>query len=304
MLNSTHIICILFTFIFILVIIIYVKVLKSRDIIVITYETDLNNSNYKVLKQSLQNNNYIHTALTEKKWKGFGGKVNFIHGKLKKMDPEQVVIISDARDVISVNFNSNKLLQILKSDFEIESKIVISTEIGCCVPARFKPGNLRSKTGKVLNRTYEKVDTKENFDNEWKVMFNERAKKKNIQHKVNHKQSIYLNAGLYAGKVKNICKLYDLINIENKEDDQLLISEIFFHYPEMFNLDYNRIIFSNSHVWDSFNKKLPKDDSGCYYKKHNNQILDTYLESKPFFIHTPGKHFRCFDYVRGMDEMV
>jgi hypothetical protein len=48
--------------------------------------------------------------------------------------------------------------------------IIVSTEIGCCVPAKFKPGGLRTAEGKVLKRTYDKSpETKNaNYDNGWK----------------------------------------------------------------------------------------------------------------------------------------
>ena len=88
-----------------------------------------------------------------------------------------------------------------------------------------------------------------------------------------------------------------MMNIVDKEDDQLIMSEIFYHHLQMFALDYNREIFSNSHVWDS---KDGSKDSGCYYAATGKgMIMDTYLNSTPFFIHTPGKHFKCYDYLKG-----
>lgn len=272
------------------------KRMAHNDVLVITYETDLEHKNLKTLERTLKRNQYRYKVINEKEWKGFGGKIKKLVTQLKYLDPEQIVVITDARDVISVNFTSKQLYSLITKK-DIDRKIIVSTEIGCCVPAKFKPGQLRTKNGKVLNRTFDKKDSKQNFDNEWKEMFKKRAEKVGVKHPVSHKQSIYLNAGIYCGRVKNILKIYELMNIADKEDDQLIMSEIYYHHPDKFLFDYNREIFSNSHVWDSFNNKKYSDDSGCYYKKDSNVIKDTYLNSKPFFIHTPGKHFKCYDYI-------
>lgn len=267
-----------------------------KDVFVITYETDTKHKNLKSLENTLKANEYRYKVINEKKWKGFGGKIKKLKSYLRNLHPEQIVIITDARDVLSVNFKSEQLYSLVTKK-DINNKVIVSTEIGCCVPAKFKPGQLRTKDGKVLNRTFDKKESKDNFDNDWKNMFKKRADKAGIKHPVAHKQSIYLNAGVYCGKVKNILKVYNLMNIDDKEDDQLIMSEIFYHYPDKFLFDYNREIFSNSHVWDSFNNKKFNDDTGCYYKKDGKIIKDTYLNSKPFFIHTPGKHFKCYDYI-------
>lgn len=266
------------------------------DIFVITYETDPKHKNLKSLEKTLKSNKYRYTVINEKKWKGFGGKINKLKSFLNNLHPEQIVVITDARDVLSVNFSSNELFKQLKKK-NIDERIIVSTEIGCCVPSKFKPGQLRKNNGDVINRTFDKNDSSDNFDNEWKKMFKERADKASIKHPHPHKQSIYLNAGIYCGKVKNILSIYNLMNIDDKEDDQLIMGEIFYHHPEKFLLDYSREFFSNSHVWDSFNNKKYIDDSGCYFSKEKNLIKDTYLNTTPFFIHTPGKHFQCYDYI-------
>ena len=270
------------------------------DVLVITYETDLNNKNLISLKKSLKKNNYRTKVITEKKWNGFGGKIRKINKCLKYLHPEQIVVISDARDVLSVNYDQKHLLSKLKKFNDIETKVIFGTEIGCCVRAPYEPGKLRSRSGKVLHRTFDK--TGKDYSSEWKKVFQTRAKLKNIEHGEPSKPNIYINAGLYIGKVKNILSIYKLINIDNKEDDQLLMSEIYYHYPNKFHLDYNRDFISNSHVWDSYNKKDYKDDSGCYYKLDNKKIKDTYLNTYPYFIHTPGKHFKCYDSVNKMIE--
>ena len=268
---------------------------SNSDIQVVMYETDLDNENLKALKHTLQKNAYEFKVLTDKKWNGFGGKIKKIAKYLKSIDPERIVVVCDARDVLCVNHGSKTLLK--KFSEEIKSpKIVISTEIGCCVKSNFKPGEYRTSNGKVLRRTFATSD--ENEENHWKKMFKIRAENHKVKHEISSKQSIYLNAGIYMGRAKDILKIYGLMSIADKEDDQLIMSEIFNHHPHRFHLDYNREYFSNSHVWDTNNKKDISDDSGCYYEMINDKITDTYMNSEPFFIHTPGKHFKCFTAVR------
>lgn len=277
---------------------------QDDDVLVIIYETDLTNDHLKTFEKTLTQNKYRYEVISDTKWKGFGGKIKRLQKHLKGLHPEQIVLISDARDVLSVNYESSELYKKIRAD--VNESIIISTEIGCCVPAKFKPGGLRTAEGKVLKRTYdESPETKNaNYDNEWKAMFKTRAVEKNIKHDIDYKQSIYLNAGVYVGKVKTLLSIYAMMNIADKEDDQLIMSEIFYHHPKKFALDYNREIFSNSHVWDTNNSKEGSKDSGCYYASKGadgkSMITDTYLNSTPFFIHTPGKHFKCYDYVHGM----
>ena len=266
--------------------------------LVIMFETDLKHPNLKILKESLKTNGYEFKVITERKWVGFGRKIQKIKGFLSKLPREKIVIVCDARDVISVNFNSEQFMAKLKQSVDYDFRVLVSTEIGCCVRTAFGPGEYRTTTGEVIHRSFDEKTSKNNFDTKWKEMFKWRASNRGIKHPIEHKQSIYLNAGIYTGKVKNINRIYNYMAIHEKEDDQLIMSEIFNLHPNLFELDYNREFFSNSHVWDKNNKATGAEDSGCYYEKKDGKIIDTYLNSKPFFIHTPGKHFNCYDYVR------
>lgn len=266
--------------------------------LVIMFETDLKHPNLKILKDSLKRNGYEFKVITERKWVGFGRKIQKIEQYLRKLPREKIVIICDARDVLSVNFNSEQFLAKFKQSVDHDFRVLVSTEIGCCVRTPFGPGKYRTTTGEVIHRSFDNKSSENNFDTEWKDMFKWRAMNRGIDHPIKHKQSIYLNAGIYAGKVKNVMRIYNYMSIHKKEDDQLIMSEIFYLHPNLFELDYNREFFSNSHVWDKNNKGPGAQDSGCFYEKKGGKIMDTYLHSKPFFIHTPGKHFNCYEYVR------
>lgn len=270
---------------------------KNNRPLVVMYETDLQHPNLKMLTKSLEKHLYDYKILTDDKWIAFGRKINKIHKFISNLPSDRLVIICDARDVLSVNFDSDMFVRKLKSTVDYKSKVLVSTEIGCCVKTWFGPGQYRSIDGRVLQRSYDKSNVDLKYDSQWKNMFKERALLEGIKHPVKHKQSIYLNAGIYTGLAKNVCKIYDHMAISEREDDQIIMSEIFYLRPEFFQLDYNRNFFSNSHVWDKNNSVQGCEDSGCYYKEKDNKIVDTYLNSKPFFIHTPGKHFNCYDYV-------
>lgn len=270
----------------------------NRPLVVI-YETDLQHPHLKILQESLTKYGYEYKVLTDKTWIGFGKKVRRIHEHLKTLDPNKVVIVCDARDVLAVNYSSEEFMRKFMETVDYDSKLVVSTEIGCCVRTPFGPGQYRTNTGDVLQRSYDKnKNGEEQQDKKWKTMFKWRAVQKGIKHPIEHKQSIYLNAGVYVGKVKNVTQVYRHMNIDEKEDDQIIMSEIFYLHPNMFHLDYSRQFFSNSHVWDKNNSAKATEDSGCYYDETDGLVVDTYLKSNPFFVHTPGKHFKCYDYVK------
>lgn len=290
-------------FILVIVLVISIIVLFYRyqyvnEIEVITFETDLSHMNLSIFKKSLKKNNYEYNVLTNDKWLGFGNKIRNIHKYIKKLPDDKIIIVSDARDVISVNHTSQQLLSKIKP--LIKNKIIISTEIGCCVKFQFKPGEYRTKKGEVSHRTFDvNNDYTPDIINKWKDMFSNHAAKHKIQYKDDDRRSIHINAGIYMGTVKNIKKMYDLLNIDNLEDDQILISEIFYLYPEMFLLDYHRSFFSNSHVWDTHNKKSIKEDTGCpFVIGDKKKLKDTNSNTYPYFIHTPGKHWNCYNAVK------
>lgn len=271
------------------------RLLYKKDVLVIIFETDLDNSHLIKYKETLTRLGYRYKILTDKKWKGFGGKIQMIHKFLLTLPENQIVVVSDARDVLAVNYESKKLYEHVYD--QLDHHIIVSSEIGCCVNTfDYKPGELIQGHGNITHKKNKNYVS----SNEWKHMFKQRA----IQEQVSvsgNKNSIHLNAGLYIGKVKNIIKVYRLMNIREKDDDQFFMSEIFNCYPDLIKLDYNRFLFSNSHVWDTNNKESNiQADSGCFYIKQDSKIIDTISNSVPFFIHTPGKHFKCYDNVCDM----
>jgi len=274
--------------------IICIRLLYKKDVLVIIFETDLNDAHLVKYEETLKKLCYRYKILTDKKWKGFGGKIHNIHKYLLTLPQNQIVVISDARDVLAVNYKSKELYEYVYD--KLDHNIIVSSEIGCCVNTfDYKPGEL-IKEGHYQNKQNKSFVSAE----EWKSMFKQRA----IQEQVSvsgYKNSIHLNAGLYIGKVKNITKVYRLMNIRETDDDQFFMSEIFNTYPNLIKLDYYRFIFSNSHVWDTNNKeKNIIADNGCFYIKQDRKIIDTITNTVPFFIHTPGKHFNCYDNVYDM----
>lgn len=269
--------------------------------LVVIYETDLKHPHLKLLQKTLSKHGYEYKVLTDKRWVGFGKKVRRIHQYLKTLDANKVVIVCDARDVLSVNYSADEFMRKFIDTVDYDSKVVVSTEIGCCVRTAFEPGQYRTNTGDVLHRSYEINEKGESGqEKKWKNMFKWRAAHRGVKHAIEQKQSIYLNAGVYAGKCKNITQVYAHMAIDDKEDDQIIMSEIFYLHPNMFHLDYSRTFFSNSHVWDKNNASKAIEDTGCYYDKIDGKVVDTYVKSTPFFVHTPGKHFKCYDHVKGL----
>jgi hypothetical protein len=177
---------------------------------------------------------------------------------------------------------------------------LISTELGCCERPKyfFKPNELRNINGTI------KTDISKSVVNDLSKYTSEEEQQANKEMwessfmTINPNRSngwFKPNAGLYMGKVKDLQKMYYLMNIQVSEDDQTILSEIILQNKGMFVLDYNAEIFSNSFAWDPKSEEIC---GGCYYKKNKrNEITNQMFRTTPYFLHFPGKHFKCYDTV-------
>lgn len=252
-------------------------------LLVIIYETDNNNENLKKLLDSLKFSKFNFVLLGQNdKWDSFGTKILNIKKYLETIDPNTLILQLDARDVIVNNTNPDNLIKKFNENFDI-NKVLYSTEQGCCVEPLYNTGPKGIISSGVRNYKYinHNLSDKERENNN--KTWTESMKNKNTTDKNFH----YLNAGLVLGLSKNLLKIYNIINIRSNEDDQAILTDLFLQNPELFQLDYNQIIFSNSNAWDQ--------ENGCFYiwseSKWKNKITDT----NPSFIQTPGKHWSCYN---------
>jgi hypothetical protein len=265
---------------------------KKDQILVILYDTDFNNDYVRKYISTLKMFGYNYKIIGDESWKGFGKKIKTLEYYLNSLPSDQIVVVSDARDVF-VARHAKDLMKHYES--LAKNKILVSTELGCCESLRKKkpPGSLR-----LLNGESNQLDiTDDSSPHKWVTDFQKLANKnlEGVKWKWTNP-----NAGLYMGKVKDILKMYKMMNISgDKEDDQSVLSEIILQHEHMFVLDYLSNIFSSSFKWNPNSKEI---HGGCYYKKNsvNGMIENLIFHSYPFFFHFPAKHFTCYDKVYDM----
>jgi hypothetical protein len=198
------------------------KVSLMESVIIVLYETDLSHPNLLMYISELKKHNYNVKVLTDNKWVGFGRKINKVSEYLKTLHEDQLVIVSDARDVINTNFDASELDKTIHQDLHdiIQTKIFVSTEIACCVPPmkRFPPGSLRGVNGEVLKKA-DNGKEKKGTEGIWKDVFRDRATSHGLSTAY---ETINPNAGLYLGKAKTLLNVYRLMNASVYEDDQAL----------------------------------------------------------------------------------
>lgn len=242
-----------------------------RPLLVI-YENDHTSPNLEKLITSMKILNYDYVILgSGDKWLGFGTKIKAYHDYFKTLDPERIVIQLDSRDVLAVNYDVQHLTKKLSNEYAeiLEDKIIISAEAHIIIGASFtnKPFSLIDKhTLKRKRRTHDLSFTVHHRP-EWTNIFNKMDK----INKINK-----INSGMILGKAKNFIKIYDIVDIDYPEDDQLMLYELYFIKPELFLIDSNNIFFKN-YIHTSKLDKYYGDVPCCY------------------FIQTPGKYWYAYN---------
>ena len=214
------------------------------------------NPNTKNFITTLEKNDWNYTILGRgDKWISFvETKVKCILSYLKNINPKQIVVISDARDVFCVRNKHN----FIKDFNKYNKKILISMEL-------FAEGQMNYEPTK----TYFQVTFIENY---WKWY--------NIEHnKINRK---YVNAGLITGYVEDLIHCFQWVVDNNYTDDQKGIGSYINTFPELCYADINADILHTSCAFVN---------GGREDKNIQNQDSITFLELtgiKSYFIHIPG----------------
>jgi len=217
-----------------------------------TNRTGSDNTNRFV--ETLENNSWNYIILGEgEKWDGFITKIIAIKNFLENINPEKVVIISDAHDVYCL-----KNPKYFINDFKSYNKsIVVSMEL-------FAEGSINYD----FNKSY--------FQVTW---LNAYFKHNNINYKNINKK--FVNGGLYCGYAKNIYDFYNWLLLNNYVDDQKALGAFINENPNIAYLDINNELL---HTTTSL------VNCGIHT---NNQIVDSpsineLIGQKSYFLHIPG----------------
>lgn len=266
--------------------------------LVICYETHPEHENAQKLKLWLDAFGYQSIFIGRgEKWVGFGQKVMAVERFLKQLDDEQIVIVSDARDVLPMRpaIELDEYIEnTLKSSIDFESQIYIGRE--------FYPGSVIRRMnyyypGEILERNGDICQKKMHVD---ALPFHRYPVRLLNKFPITSPKDLWLdlfaldqdhlwrshtsfatvNAGFYMAKVKVLKKVYAGIAMTPGEDDQQLLSEYYYLFPEKVALDQSRSLIYN--CTPSY-FQLPGQwlEKRWYHEKGN----------APFFVHFFAKNY-------------
>ncbi|KAL3907530.1 MAG: hypothetical protein SGILL_008834 [Bacillariaceae sp.] len=239
-------------------------------------------------------------------FRGFGDKYSTLKPLLEISDPSKIVILADARDVaLNIPDNNDQAIAAVDrfvTSFEKLTKdapnaVVVSAEAQCCVSAMsnaFPNEYFNPITGERANRACVSGQHGcEWKDNEkiaaWDYFMNQRAVERTGEE---GKEDIYLNAGLMAGYPEDLIKLLEMMDIGPTEDDQAVLSGLFYSFPDKIVLDYGQEMFGNN--------QWPRGlEEGCVFEAQNGAsdlpLMHKTQKTTPLILHTPGKFYSCLD---------
>lgn len=235
-------------------------------ILLISYETDITNSNAQLFKKTLENHNWEYIFIGNgNQWKGFRDRIIGYYNYLLTLDTNKIVILSDARDVFCLR-SSDLLIDKIKDI--IDTKIIISAEM-------FLIGHMNWSQQQKNDRLIKDPHffwQGNTLDNYWQFL----NKMDNLPIRK------YINAGLIIGKVNNLLTAFEWIIKNNFDDDQLGFCEYTNNFPQNIYLDYNAELIHTSTCFVNgslYNHNIQKEDS---------PTLVELLGLSSYFLHIPG----------------
>lgn len=235
-------------------------------ILLISYETDMTNSNAQLFKKTLENHNWEYIFIGNgNQWKGFSDKIIGYYDYLLTLDTNKIVILSDARDVFCLR-SSDLLIDKIKDI--IDTKIIISAEM-------FLIGHMnwsQQQKNDCLIKDPHFFWQGNTLDNYWQFL----NKMDNLPIRK------YINSGLIIGKVNNLLTAFEWLIKNNFNDDQLGFCEYTNKFPQNIYLDYNAELIHTTTCFVNgslYNHNIQKEDS---------PTLVELLGLSSYFLHIPG----------------
>jgi hypothetical protein len=231
-------------------------------------------------------------------FRGFGSKYNAILPALRRLDASALVIVSDGRDVLlnhhqhtSDGVSEHSPVQNFIRNFNelvgdrAAGAVVISAEAQCCVSALTYavPGDYFAPDGTRNHRACSsgKSDCMWNGDEKalpWEDFMKGLAK----QNDAEHREDIYLNAGLMVGRAADLINVITKADISSEEDDQAVLTGYMYLHPDEIILDYNQALFGNNR-------------DTCMFELHGDQLVHKQTKTTPLLVHTPGGKATCHE---------
>jgi hypothetical protein len=261
--------------------------------LVISFQNKEDDVHTKNLKASLEYWKWDYLVIgAGAKWLGFGTKLRGYIEKLKSLtNRDRIVVLSDATDVI-VNHSPEVFLKnyLRISQWNGQHRIVSSSEIGCCVHAFFNhcPGSFLVSDGTRKDRALPTDKNELHHEGKWMDEMLNVKRVEGYGKQEDNASYNYLNSGMIVGRAKDLLTMFEYLKFDENEDDQALITEYFFQFPERIQLDYSNVLFSNAN--------FREEGDGCFFNwdDKGNYHANTRTETVPGFIQTPGKYWACY----------
>ena len=238
---------------------------------------------------------------------GYGSKYSAVMPILKELSPETLVVLSDSRDVLLNNpaFSGQETMASAVEGFRAAfdrltedhpHAVVVSAEAQCCVSALtfVEPGDYFAEDGSRQQRAcssgasgcgWNGDDKAEPWENFMQTMARERTDGEDFD-------DVYLNAGLMVGKAENLVRLIEAIALDNKEDDQAVLTDYMYVNNEAIVLDYGQTLFGNNRAGEQDNCVFHMTSTGAL---EEHRLVHTKTGTSPLFVHSPGSLLKCHE---------
>jgi len=285
---------------------------RNEKLKIIIYETDDHSTSLQMFLNATERVGLETTVVGQgSDFNGFGSKYVQLMDALAEFEgePETLIAVIDGRDVllnVGVQFDHREFEDRLEHFVGVfgeltEEKpeaVLISAEQQCCVAALCHADTpdfyFDSVSGSRKNRACSSgTEDCPWQDNEnvkhWQSMMETKA----YTRTESADASPYLNAGMMVGTAENLINLIQMMDLEEREDDQAVLSAMYLQFPDLIVLDYEQELLGNN-AW-------PKGlESGCIFDFDPNSEDNAFLTNKetgttPLLLHTPGKFYSCLD---------
>ncbi len=217
--------------------------------------TDAINKNTQNYIKTLENNYWKYMIVgAGDEWNGWRTRMMKYRDVLSTLDPNKIVVMTDARDV----FCTRRPTRFVENFKKYDKKIVVSMEL-------FGEGEIKYDPTKL----YYQVTWIENY---WKMY--------NIDHDKTHRK--FVNNGLVAGYAGELIKFYTWAIDNGFTDDQKALGAYVNEFPELIYADINAELLHTCGAFISgglTDSEIQSADSPSF--------MDLFGR-KSFFLHIPG----------------